>query len=272
MKNIRPPAVAGYFYSANAKDLRKEVENFLRDIPLHPGVEHICGIISPHAGYSYSGKTAAYGYAQLKGKNYSTVVVIAPSHREYFPGLSVYDGDAYETPLGIVEVDKEKAALIQQSSSSFFFGKSGHKGEHSLEVQIPFLQVVLGEFKIVPIVVGDQSEVFLNELADGLGKIFDDRTLFVASSDLSHFHSSEKADILDGRVEEAITNFDFRQLLKNSEDGKIEACGAGPVISLMKGLAGKGINKSAVLHRCNSGDVSGDHSKVVGYLSAILYR
>jgi len=272
LKNIRPPAVAGYFYSANAKDLRKEVENFLRDIPLHPGVEHICGIISPHAGYSYSGKTAAYGYAQLKGKNYSTVVVIAPSHREYFPGLSVYDGDAYETPLGIVEVDKEKAALIQQSSSSFFFGKSGHKGEHSLEVQIPFLQVVLGEFKIVPIVVGDQSEGFLNELADGLGKIFDDRTLFVASSDLSHFHSSEKADILDSRVEEAITNFDFRQLLKNSEDGKIEACGAGPVISLMKGLAGKGVNKSAVLHRCNSGDVSGDHSEVVGYLSAILYR
>lgn len=272
MRSVRQPAVAGYFYSANPKALRREIENFLLDIPLHPGVEHIYGIISPHAGYTYSGKTAAYGFAQLKGKSYSSVVVVAPSHREYFPGVSLYDGDAYETPLGIVEVDKEKTALIKQSSPSFLLGKSGHKGEHSLEVQIPFLQVVLGEFKIVPIVVGDQSEGFLNELADGLGKIFDDQTLFVASSDLSHFHSSEEADKLDRLVEEGINNFDYRQLLKNSGQGKLEACGVGPIISVMKGLADKGVNKSSVLHRCNSGDVSGDHSEVVGYLSAILFK
>lgn len=271
MKIIRRPAVAGYFYTRDSKKLREEIVNLLADIPLHQGVGHIYGIVSPHAGYIYSGKTAAFGYGQLKGKSYSTVVVVAPSHREYFQGASIYDGDAYETPLGVVEVDKEKAAVIQKYSAPIIFSDSGHKGEHSLEVQLPFLQVVLGEFKLIPIVIGDQRRDFLFELANGLSEIVDDHTLFVASSDLSHFYSAEKAGKLDRRMEEGINDFDYERLLKDSEQGTLEACGAGPIISVMKGLADKGVNKSAVLHRCNSGDVSGDYSEVVGYLSAILY-
>jgi len=271
MTNIRPAQVAGYFYPADPAKLREEINLMLDISEKQDKAENIFGIISPHAGYTYSGKTAAYSYNQLKGKSYNRVVIISPSHSEYFPGVSIFDGDAYETPFGALEVDKEFAKKLAGDSKSIFLGPEGHRREHALEVQLPFLQTVLKDFKIVPVVIGDQDKVYIDELAKNLSKAVDDDTLVVASSDLSHHHTKAEADRLDSIIAERINNFDFENLQKDLDNRNCEACGGGPVIAMMKAAALNHKNNSAVLHRSDSGDVTGDTKDVVGYLSAVIY-
>ena len=268
---IRHQQVAGYFYPAEKDKLKKDISLLLQVAKPQKFVDNIFGLIAPHAGYIYSGKTAAYAYNLLKGKKYKTVIVISPSHAEYFPGISIYDGDAYETPLGIVEIDQEMTDKIVEHSKTIFRGIEGHRREHALEVQIPFLQSVLNEFKIVPMVMGDQSKMFVDELAAKLSNVVDNKTLVVASSDMSHFYSYEEADKLDSIVEKRIGEFEYEELLQDLANHKCEACGAGPIIAMMKAASLKNVNKSFVLHRSDSGDVTGDKSEVVGYLSAVVY-
>ena len=269
---IRHQQVAGYFYPAEKDKLQKDIASMLLAAKPEKSFNKIFGIVSPHAGYIYSGKTAAYAYNLLKNKNYKTVIVISPSHSEYFPGISIYDGDAYETPLGIVEIDQDMTNKLIENSKTIFKGIQGHRKEHALEVQIPFLQTVLSDFKVVPIVMGDQSKIFVDELAEKISKVVDDETLVVASSDMSHFYSSEEADRLDSVVEKRINDFDFEQLLKDIDDHECEACGGGPIAVMMKAAALKNINKSFVLNRSDSGDITGDKSEVVGYLSAVVFK
>jgi len=270
MNNIRHPAVAGLFYPSDSIKLRAEIETMLSAADSKPVASNIFGIVSPHAGYIYSGLTAAYGFNLLKNKNYDKVIIVSPSHREYFAGASIFNGDAYETPLGVVEIDKELAQKIIEGSKTIFFGMEGHRQEHAIEVQIPFLQTVLTDFKIVPIVMGDQGEVFVDDLANQIAKAADDKTLIVASSDLSHFYSKQKAFELDSIVVKHITDFDYEKLQNDLNSRKCEACGGGPIVALMKAAALLKKNKSVVLNRSDSGDVSGDDSEVVGYLSAVI--
>jgi len=271
MNNIRPPAVAGLFYPSDSYKLRTDINNMLSTVESKPFAKHIVGIVSPHAGYVYSGKTAAYGFNLLKNKNYDKVIIISPSHREYFVGASIFNGDAYETPLGVVEIDKELAQKIIEGSKTIFFGMEGHRQEHAIEVQIPFLQTVLTDFKIVPIVMGDQGEVFVDDLANQIAKAVDDKTLIVASSDLSHFYSKQKAFELDSIVAKHISDFDYEKLQNDLNSRKCEACGGGPIVVLMKAAGLLNKKKSMLLHRSDSGDVSGDNSEVVGYLSAAIF-
>ena len=271
MNNIRPPAVAGLFYPSDSYKLRTDINNMLSTVESKPFAKHIIGIVSPHAGYVYSGKTAAYGFNLLKNKNYDKVIIISPSHREYFAGASIFNGDAYETPLGVVEIDKELAQKIIEGSKTIFFGMEGHRQEHAIEVQIPFLQTVLTDFKIVPIVMGDQGEVFVDDLANQIAKAVDDKTLIVASSDLSHFYSKQKAFELDSIVAKHISDFDYEKLQNDLNSRKCEACGGGPIVVLMKAAGLLNKKKSMLLHRSDSGDVSGDNSEVVGYLSAAIF-
>ncbi|HEY4756293.1 MAG TPA: AmmeMemoRadiSam system protein B [Ignavibacteriaceae bacterium] len=271
MNNIRPPAVAGLFYPSDSYKLRTDINNMLSTVESKPFAKHIVGIVSPHAGYVYSGKTAAYGFNLLKNKNYDKVIIISPSHREYFAGASIFNGDAYETPLGVVEIDKELAQKIIEGSKTIFFGMEGHRQEHAIEVQIPFLQTVLTDFKIVPIVMGDQGEVFVDDLANQIAKAVDDKTLIVASSDLSHFYSKQKAFELDSIVAKHISDFDYEKLQNDLNSRKCEACGGGPIVVLMKAAGLLNKKKSMLLHRSDSGDVSGDNSEVVGYLSAAIF-
>lgn len=268
---IRHQQVAGYFYPAEKDKLQKDISSLLQSAKTEKSFNKIFGIVSPHAGYIYSGKTAAYVYNLLKDKSYKTVIVISPSHAEYFPGISIYDGDAYETPLGIVEIDQVMTDKLVEDSKIIFRGIQGHRKEHALEVQIPFLQSVLNDFKIVPIVMGDQSKMFVDELAERIAKVVNDETLIVASSDLSHFYDAEEADRLDSVVEKRIIDFDFEQLLKDLDDKECEACGGGIIAVMMKAASLKNITKSVVLNRSDSGDVTGDKSEVVGYLSAVVY-
>ncbi|MGD8305861.1 MAG: AmmeMemoRadiSam system protein B [Ignavibacteria bacterium] len=271
MSTIRFATVAGLFYPDDKEQLRNHINSFLQDAEPVIKPENIFGIVSPHAGYTYSGNTAAYVYNLIKGKKFKRVIIISPSHSEYFPGVSVYEGDAYETPLGLLEVDREFADKLVTKTKSIYNGVEGHRKEHALEVQLPFLQVVLKDFKIVPLVMGDQSRKLIDELAAKLAENVDDETLIVSSSDMSHFYSKSQANKLDSVVEKRINNYDFEGLQNDLELRNTEACGGGPIVVLMKTASLKNIKNSKVVHRSDSGDVSGDNQEVVGYLSAVLY-
>jgi len=271
MNYIRPAQVAGHFYPSNPEKLKKDIGLLLNVTKPKENIEKIFGIVSPHAGYIYSGKTAAHAYNLLIGKTFKRVVVISPSHSEYFQGISVFEGDAYETPLGFLKVDKDFCEKLLTDNGVIFKGFEGHGKEHALEVQLPFLQSVLKEFKIVPIVMGDQSKRIVDTLAEKLSEIADDQTLIVASSDLSHFYNKSQADKLDSVVEKRVRDFDFENLQTDLETHTCEACGGGPIVALMKAANLKNIKHSLVLHRSDSGDVTGDNSEVVGYLSAVFY-
>lgn len=271
MNRIRKPSAAGYFYPGNPGKLKEEINLLLSVTRPEKIPENIFGLISPHAGYIYSGRTAAYAYNLIKEKNYKTVIIISPSHREYFPGICVFEGDAYETPLGTLKINGKMAEELVSESKSIFRGILGHKDEHAVEVQLPFLQTVLKDFTIVPVVMGDQSKMYIDELASQLAKAADKNTLIVASSDLSHYHSKQEASQLDSIVEEKISEFDFEGLQSGLEKRICEACGGGPIIAMMKAASLTKREKSFVLNRSDSGDVSGDNSEVVGYISAVIY-
>lgn len=269
----RHPAVAGMFYSGDKNTLEREVAVYLENSPQVDFVSQIFGLVSPHAGYMYSGGVAARGYRQLFDRDYDTVVVISPSHRIYFEEISIYNGDYYETPLGKIAIDKEIAKLLTEQNQQIIFSELGHSGdEHALEVQLPFLQQVFIDFKLVPIVISDQEKLNIDILANALAEVLKDRkALIVASSDLSHYHHYDKAVMLDQVAVDRINGFKEDELYEDVHSGLTEMCGAGPVITMMKACRLLGAKKSKVLLYRNSGDVIGDRSQVVGYLSAIVY-
>jgi AmmeMemoRadiSam system protein B/AmmeMemoRadiSam system protein A len=276
-ESIRKPAVAGQFYPSDPAALRKEIEDFLRKAEPHGIPGEIITLISPHAGYMYSGHVAAAGYSLLEKGQFETVVVISPCHVEFFRFASIYDGDAYETPLGRVEVDRELSEKIASLSDFVRIAPDGHgigrngRGEHSLEVQIPFLQVALGDFRIVPIVMGDQSQDIVDGLGAALaGALADRNVLIVASTDLSHFHDDGTARNLDGEFIERLEAFDISGLKNSIASGKTEACGGGPSAAAMIAASGLGGSECTILKYANSGDISGDRGNVVGYVSAAI--
>ncbi|PKL82646.1 MAG: AmmeMemoRadiSam system protein B [Ignavibacteriae bacterium HGW-Ignavibacteriae-3] len=272
MKNVREPAVAGMFYPSSSVKLREEIQLLLDANKPREKYQNIFGIVSPHAGYVYSGRTAAIAYNTIADKSYKTVIIISPSHKEYFPGVSIYSGDAYKTPLGSVSLNKEMIAGLTSGEKFIFEGMNGHRGEHALEVQLPFLQMVLKDFSIIPIVMGDQRRMFVDGLAQKLADTVDEDTLIIASSDLSHFHTKREAGKIDALIEKRISDFDFRGLQNDLEVKNCEACGGGGIVTLMKAAAFCGKTGSAVLSRTDSGDVTGDDTEVVGYLSAVIFE
>ncbi len=271
MKNVREPAVAGMFYPASAIRLKEDVQLLLDKYKPEKDFQNVFGIVSPHAGYAYSGRTAAYAYNSVANKNYKTVVIISPSHREYFPGISIFSGEAYKTPLGNVPLDKEMVAKFTEDEKFIFEGLNGHRAEHAVEVQIPFLQVIMRDFSIVPVVIGDQSKIFIDGLARKLAGVADDKTLIVASSDLSHFHTKVEATQIDSLTEKHILDFNFEGLQTDLDKRNCEACGGGGIVAMIKAAAILNVKKTVVLSRSDSGDVTGDSSEVVGYLSAVVY-
>jgi MEMO1 family protein len=270
VNTVRTPAVAGMFYPDKRKTLEKVIGDFYSRVSFPILIDNVKGLVVPHAGYVYSGQTAAYGFKSLTVSNIRTVVVLSPSHHEYFPGICVYNGDGYETPLGIVPVNKEKAERLAEEHKYIFMGKSGHEEEHAIEVTLPFLQMLLPQFDFVPVVMGDQGEKYIDALAGMLPEILDDTTVVVASSDLSHYYNKQIAARLDDRVANAIDGYDFQTLRSDLQTGACQACGGGLIVSMMKALDSFEKRKMNVLHRSDSGDASGDNRRVVGYLSAAL--
>ena len=275
---VRQPAVAGQFYPAQPDELQRMVDDFVAQAAVPNLSGQIVALIAPHAGYIYSGKVAAHSYALLKGQKFERVVVIAPSHFEAFPFNSVYNGDAYATPLGDVEVDKEFAAKLAKMSPLIELSSRGHtpmqqQGEHALEVELPFLQRMLGKFKLVPIVMGEQNYETERALGVSLAKMIQGtHTLIVASSDLSHYHPYEEASKIDHKTLKAIERWDYLSLSLNLESRVWEACGGGPIVAAMIAAERLGARQATVLKYANTGDVTGDHSRVVGYGAVALVK
>lgn len=268
---IREPAVAGMFYPAGREKLSEEVGALLASAQMEKIPGRAFGIIVPHAGYIYSGRTAAFAYNVLAGSAYSRVVLVGPSHREYFDGVSVYSGDGFRTALGVVPVDREFGDRMVLGSNLLFTGTEGQIHEHCLEVQLPFLQTCLKDFSIVPLIIGNQSRENLYELAERMDFLWDEGTLFVVSSDLSHYHSKSVAAGLDSRVETFLKALDYKGLFESLERNESEACGGGGIVALLRAASLRGFKKLKILSRSDSGDVTGDDSEVVGYLSAVIY-
>jgi AmmeMemoRadiSam system protein B len=270
--DVREPAVAGTFYPGEAEALRRDLDALFRNVkvPDHGGV--IRGIIAPHAGYMYSGLTAASAYARLSGARYDTVVIVSPSHREAFGGVSVYSGSAYDTPLGTVPVNTLLRERLLAACPIVAATDTGHKEEHAIEVHLPFLQTVLPPFQLLPIVMGNQTREMCFTLGHALGSILrGENALLVASTDLSHFYSSRVANRLDSVVIEDLRRFDEKGLMEDLAEGKCEACGGGPTVAVMAALKTLGAGTMEVVHHCNSGDITGDTSSVVGYVAAVAY-
>ncbi len=270
---MRSPRVAGLFYSNREDELRHQIEEFFRTAPLETGLGKTLGLVAPHAGYMYSGHTAARAYKQLAGHAAATVVVVAPSHREYFEGVSVYPGKGYATPLDGVETDRDAADFILEREEVIHATSAGHGEEHALEVQIPFLQMILGGFKLVPLVMGEQSGETILALARALAELQASRDiLLVASSDLSHFHSQSRARQLDEHVLQSVEQLDDEALWRDILGHRCEACGAGPILAVMKATKLGGADRGRVLGYSTSGDVTGETDRVVGYMAAVFAK
>jgi AmmeMemoRadiSam system protein B/AmmeMemoRadiSam system protein A len=268
---IHESVIAGAWYPGSADELRQTVRDFLSRVPEVSFPGKPTTLISPHAGYPYAGQVAAYAYKLLEKQKFSTVIIIGPSHYASFSGVAVYDRGGFRTPLGVVPLDNDLISALEKRDPRIRFVDGAHTREHSLEMQLPFLQVVLPGFKLVPLLMGEQDYATCSWLARAIAESIKGKSvLVVASSDLSHFHTSDKARLLDKVVEERVGAFDPKGLSEDLADGKCSACGGGPIVTAMLVARLEGANYARVLHYADSGDVTGDHGRVVGYMAAAL--
>ena len=239
--HIRLPRMAGSWYPGEPAALAALLDTCLGEaaplVPLFPAATRLAGLVAPHAGYVYSGHCAGYAYASLGTWRPARVVVVAPSHREAFAGVCLWSPEpgqpaagAWRTPLGDVEVDLELACRLREALPGLRCGSVGHGAEHSLELQLPFLQRALGSFRLLPLVMGDQGPATVESLAGALAEVLADGepTLLVASTDLSHFHGDGTAAALDGRFLRLLESADGKSLQAGLEAGSAAAGFAGP--------------------------------------------
>ena len=275
--DVRPSPIAGTWYSADKEKLRATLDDFLtRATP--PNIEgEVIALMVPHAGHIYSGLTAAHAYKTVQGKPFEQVVILSPSHQYYPQPLLTSAHQAYQTPLGLVPVAKEIVGQIDlrlQADMGITLSPVKRDAEHSLEIELPFLQRSLpNEFQLVPIMMRDQSA----SLAKGLGEILaevckEPKTLLIASTDLSHFNNENQAHQLDQAVLHAVADFDIPRLYDLHASGKGQACGLGALACVMWAAKTLGANLVKVVDYRTSADVTGDKSSVVGYGAAVFAK
>jgi AmmeMemoRadiSam system protein B len=270
---IRKPVVAGAFYPADKNTLINQINIFLNKAKKIKVKGFLKILIVPHAGYDYSGQTAAWGFKQLKKQNYSRVIILGISHRSYFSYAAVYHQGAWQTPLGKVEIDE---ALVHN-----FLAKvdlKPHQEEHSLEVELPFLQRILKDFKIVPILLSQTTPRLLENLAAAIVSRLNQKTLLVISSDLSHYPSYKIANKVDRKTINSILTGKperFNRIIQTGLDQPgVETCACGAEAIKVGMMVAKklGIKKIKLLNYSNSGDRGGDKNQVVGYASIGFYE
>ncbi len=268
--DVRRPAVAGTFYPDSPADLASAVEHLIGCATTPDQADRPIALVAPHAGYMYSGPTAASAYALLNDVSVETVVVVSPSHREYFDGVSVFPGSAYETPLGEIPIDAGLREKLLAASPLVRATRAGHGSEHAVEVHLPFLQKQLGQFRLLPLVMGDQSRATCFALGGALGTVLaGTSTMLVASTDLSHFHPAADAERRDRIVLDDLAAFDPECLMHDLEEGEAEACGGGPVVAVMIAARLLGARRMRVLSHTHSGIITGERDSVVGYCAAV---
>lgn len=281
-EEMRQPAVAGSWYAGSAEGLRRQIEGcFLHR--LGPGalpagavekVRYTLGLVSPHAGYQFSGPVAANGFMHLSREpRPETVVILGPNHTGLGAPIAVSREDYWRTPLGDVEVDADLAGAIVAASRWATLDDLAHRREHSIELQLPFLQYAYGEsgFKIVLIAMMEQTFDVSQELGKAIaGAAADKNVMVVASSDFTHHESHEAASRKDKLAIQAILDLDPRRLAEVVDNHRISTCGPGPVMAMLTACKQLGATQARLLRYADSGDITGDYQRVVGYASVCV--
>lgn len=275
--DVRPSPIAGQWYPGDPKRLAISVDRYIQEATLPDLEGEVVAIVSPHAGHIYSGPVAGYAFATLKGRKPELVAVVSPMHGYYDEPFLTTAHQAYETPLGSIQVDVDAV----RSLNNFLEDRLGYglKGirrdrEHSLEIELPFLQRVIGaEFKLLPVMVRDQSRSGTHILGQCLAKTLAGRSaLLVASTDLSHFYPQDIANELDEVMLHCIESFDPDAVIRADEEGRGFACGRGALAAVLWAAKDLGADTVKILNHATSGDVTGDTSQVVGYGAAVVLR
>jgi AmmeMemoRadiSam system protein B len=268
--SVRSPICADdRWYPARAAALRDEVSGYIERAPALDLSGKVIGLVAPHAGYFFSGHVAGAAYRQVQGGDYDTVVVVGPDHRGITQGgLAYADFDAWRTPLGETPVDRDLLAAMGQRLE---LRPVGRDDEHSLEVQLPFLQIALSDFKLVPIMMGDISPETCRELGLAIAEgVRGRQALLVASTDLSHYYDDPTARRLDQKTLQYVLDFNPDSLAAALGRGAAQACGGGPVAAVMVAARELGAAGAHLVKYATSGDVWEDRSRVVGYASVVL--
>jgi AmmeMemoRadiSam system protein B len=268
MTDVRRAAVAGTWYPGTASSLAREVDRYLADATRSVD-GRLVALLSPHAGLMYSGPVAAHAYRLLRDHQFETVVLVGPSHFVGFDGVALYAGGGFETPFGVAPVDRETAEALIAADPVVRALPTPHAREHSLEMQLPFVQHLAPRASIVPLLMGYQTAATASALGGALAEALKGRSaLLVASSDLSHYHDAATAARMDRVVIDCVEQFDAEALQRALDRQPEHACGGGPAVAVMRAARALGATDAIVLDYADSGDVSGDKSAVVGYLAA----
>ena len=260
--------MAGTWYPGTAPALAAAVDGYLAHATRDMAGD-LVAIVAPHAGLMYSGPIAAHAYRLLAGRTFDVAVLVGPSHFVAFDGVAVHAAGGFATPYGAVAIDNDCAGALMRTAPIVHEHATAHAREHSLEMQLPFLQRVAPGIKIVPLLMGRQTPDTVRALADGLAAVLHERNaLLVASTDLSHYHDAADAARLDAVVIEHVAHFSADGLQAALDARPEHACGGGPTVAVMRAARDLGARDAVVLEYGDSGDVSGDKSAVVGYLAA----
>lgn len=268
--DIRPSSIAGRWYPGNARQLASAVESYMAQAEVSPVDGRIVAVLAPHAGHHYSGPVAGYAFKLLRGLPVDTVVVVGPSHYAYSHPIITTGHAAYQTPLGKVPVDH---ALLNVLREDVPIQAVRNDQEHSLEIELPFLQCVLESFQLVPLALVDQSLDAAERLGGALAcALADKQVLLVASSDLSHFYPQATANRLDQTVLDAVAAYDPVGVIEAEKTGSGFACGRGAIATVMIAARQLGADTAQILNYATSGDVTHDFNQVVGYGAAVFYQ
>jgi AmmeMemoRadiSam system protein B len=265
---IRNAVVAGQFYPASASELKTMIKTMVNE---KTEKEEVIGLICPHAGYIYSGPVAGAAISRIKVQD--TCIIMGPNHTGAGKPLSVVTEDVWETPLGEVEIDSELGKKLLATSSYLEEDRIAHLYEHSIEVQLPFLQYFKPDFKLVPIVMAYASGAIYKEVGKEIAKAvkeLDRKVVIIASSDMTHYEPEESAQEKDNKAIEAILNLNEDELLRRVEEFNISMCGYAPAVSLIVAAKELGATEAELVRYQTSGDVTGDYSAVVGYAGIII--
>jgi AmmeMemoRadiSam system protein B len=279
--DARPSPIAGQWYPGEADRLASTVDDYISRATLPRIDGEVLGLVVPHAGYQYSGPVAGYAFKAVQGKQADMVFVLSPMHYPYQEPLLTSAHIAYQTPLGEIPVDHNALQRLDSlllEELGYGLTRVGYDSEHSLEIELPFLQRSLGsEFRLVPIMLRDQNWHVSKGLGSALAKLVrefqagsDLSFLLVASTDLSHFYNQEDARLLDEVMMSCIRDFNPQGLIEAEDEGRGFACGRGAVAAIMEASRKLGAKDARILNYATSGDVSGDFHRVVGYTTAVI--
>ncbi len=266
--SVRPAVVAGQFYRGDPQGLRRDVDAYIAESDVSPMPERVAAMIVPHAGFIYSGPTAGFGYARVRGKRPKRVVLLGCSHRYAIETASVFESGGFETPLGVFPIDEPFAKALAAKTHSCT--AQPHMYEHALEVQLPFLWAALGEVPIVPVLFGGPANAWHEEVGTTLAGMLDPQDLVIASTDLSHYLSEEEANAIDRHSIDTILSQDCKALVAGIAEDECSMCGGSAVVAAMACALARGATSWSLLDYRTSAKTSGDYSRVVGYAAITM--